>query len=428
MKTVATLFLLISCSLALRYEAEEGHVMGSTQWDQFGSTVNLKDVNDRILFTANIPQDGLYSVTLRYSSRILTHHVHLIINGYEVITNGELPSMSTHLQLDLPFRWGLNTFIVKKSDQVFDDQISLDYLEIEGSIPLAPQGATLTFFELEAEDAQHNGVVIGPNRSYLSLPSEASGRRAVQLNVGQQVNFTLTGAANAIVVRFSIPDSSNGDGQTGTIGINVNGQQVLTLPVTSKYSWTYGQYPFVNDPNAGNGHHFYDDTRGLFPSALKSGDKVTVTPLSGNFIHTIDLADFYTVPAPYTQPTNSLDVTTYGADPTGKADSTQAFVKAINDSSTKHQVLWLPKGTYSVSQIFQQVTNVTIRGAGPWYTTVQATVPHGVGFFGSWGPPSQDVNLYDFAVFGATIYRDDGAADSATGGALSNTLVQKFMD
>jgi len=301
----------------------------------------------------------------------------------------------------------------------------LDFIDIDGAIPLTSNGATLTYFELEAEDADHNGVVIGPNITYLSLPSEASSRKAVQLQTGQSVTFTLTASANAIVVRFSIPDSSDGNGQTGSVGVSVNGQQVLTLPTTSKFSWTYGTYPFTNNPSDGNGHHFYDDTRGMFSSTLASGTKVTVTPLSGP-LHTIDLADFYVVPAPYSQPANSLDITTYGADPTGKADSTQQFLKAIQDGTSKGQVVWVPQGLFSVNQIFQGVNNVTIRGAGPWYSTVQATVAHGVGFFGSWGPPSQNVQLYDFAIFGDTVYRDDSAADSGTGGAMSNSLIQNL--
>jgi len=132
------------------------------------------------------------------------------------------------------------------------------------------------------------------------------------------------------------------------------------------------------------------------------------------------------VPGPYAQPANSLDITTYGADPSGKADSTQAFQKAMTDGTSQGKVVWIPAGIFSVSQIFNGVNNVTIRGAGPWYSTVQATVTHGVGFFGSWSPPSLNVQLYDFAIFGDTVYRDDGAADSGTGGALSNTLVQNL--
>jgi len=68
-----------------------------------------------------------------------------------------------------------------------------------------------------------------------------------------------------------------------------------------------------------------------------------------------------------------------------------------------------------------------IRGAGPWYSVVTATVNHGVGFFGNAAPnPSTNVQLYDFAIYGDTNVRDDNAIDSGIGGALTNSLVQNL--
>jgi len=74
------------------------------------------------------------------------------------------------------------------------------------------------------------------------------------------------------------------------------------------------------------------------------------------------------------------------------------------------------------------VNKLVIRGAGPWYSTVRATVNHGAGFFGNFNPsPSVDVELYDFAVFGDTNVRDDNAPDSGVGGAFNgNSLVQNL--
>ena len=61
---------------------------------------------------------------------------------------------------------------------------SVDFIEIEGAIPLAPRGATLPYFEIEAENANFNGQKIGPSRELYKLPTEASGRLAVQINQG----------------------------------------------------------------------------------------------------------------------------------------------------------------------------------------------------------------------------------------------------
>lgn len=72
------------------------------------------------------------------------------------------------------------------------------------------RGADLGFVEQEAENAVTNGEVIGPDRTAYTLPAEASGRKAVTLRRGQYVEFTLPSAANAITVRYSIPDAPGG--------------------------------------------------------------------------------------------------------------------------------------------------------------------------------------------------------------------------
>ena len=81
--------------------------------------------------------------------------------------------------------------------------------------PMASRGATVPWLEYEAETASTNGVVIGPDRTFGTLPSEASGRRAVRLeSMGQYVEFTSTARANALVVRYVIPDAPAGGGTT----------------------------------------------------------------------------------------------------------------------------------------------------------------------------------------------------------------------
>ena len=72
---------------------------------------------------------------------------------------------------------------------------------------VAGRGADVAFLEQEAENAHTNGTVIGPDRTAYTLPAEASGRAAVRLTPGQYVEFTLPHKANAITVRYSIPDA-----------------------------------------------------------------------------------------------------------------------------------------------------------------------------------------------------------------------------
>jgi len=61
---------------------------------------------------------------------------------------------------------------------------------------------------------------------------------------GQYVEFAALGAANTLVVRYSVPDTANGIGADYTLSLYLNGTFVRKIPVTSKYSWLYGGYTF----------------------------------------------------------------------------------------------------------------------------------------------------------------------------------------
>jgi hypothetical protein len=285
----------------------------------------------------------------------------------------------------------------------------------------AGRGATVPFIEHEAENVATTGSIIGPNRTEGTLASEASGRRAVTLTGGQYVEFTLTAPANSIVARVSIPDSSNGTGLDGSLNLSVNGASAGTLPVTSRYGWYYGSYPFTNDPGAGRQHHFYDESRKLLGQTYPAGTKVRLTYGASNIpAYTVDLADFENVAAPASQPANSVSITSYGADPSGAGDSGSAFDQAISAARSSGRTVWIPAGTFTVNR-HVIVDNVTVTGAGPWHSVVRGD---GVGFYGNYAPnPSSNVRLANFAIIGEVKERNDSAQVNGVGGALSNTTV-----
>eukprot|EP01113_Clastostelium_recurvatum_P036210 TRINITY_DN5134_c0_g1_i2.p1 TRINITY_DN5134_c0_g1~~TRINITY_DN5134_c0_g1_i2.p1 ORF type:complete len:693 (+),score=134.51 TRINITY_DN5134_c0_g1_i2:143-2221(+) len=415
----------------IKYEAENAHGTSSVLVDH--DRVIFREILDdsepgHLIFTVFAPTDDYFPTTFRYThnGEVTASELFVRVNGHPY-TSLVLSSWSSgwfdHTE-DMPLRQGLNTIVLQNRNNTV---VSLDYITIVGTIQQASRGATLPYFEIEAEAASTNAEIIGPDRTYMTLPSEASGRRAVQLTAqGHYVEFTLSSSANAMVVRLSIPDTSNGQGNNGYLGVYVNGQYYMNLTVTSHFSWAYGAYPFTKNPGDGSPHHFYDETRSLFRASLPAGTKVRLEGMSP-FSYTIDLADFYTVPAPYAQPSNFLPVTQFGADPSGTKDSTSAIQAAISAAQSQGKGVWIPSGTFLVSQRFT-LNNVVVRGAGPWYSIVKATVNHGVGFFGNWAPnPSKNVELYDFAIFGDTNVRDDGAVDSGSGGALDgNSIVQNM--
>ncbi len=286
-------------------------------------------------------------------------------------------------------------------------------------------GATLPYVELQAEDAATNGTIIGPDATFTHLAAEASGRKAVTLTRGQYVEFTLPQAANSIDVRYSIPDSADGNGLTAPLSVYINGvhHPAQTLTLTSHYSWLYGAYPFTNNPKAGTPQHFYDETR-LLLGEMPAGTKVRLQVDAADTApsYTIDLADFEEVAPPRSQPAGYIAVTDppYEADPTGKHDATQAIQKALDAGAKQGKGVWLPSGTFTVTGHLM-VNNVTLAGAGPWYSILSGD---GVGVYGAAAPqPSQNVHLADFAIFGRVRDRVDSAPLNGIGGALSDSTI-----
>ncbi|WP_431910453.1 discoidin domain-containing protein [Micromonospora carbonacea] len=307
------------------------------------------------------------------------------------------------------------------------------------------RGATVPFVEHEAEDVTHTGARIGPDRRYGTLPSEASGREAVTLDaVGEYVEFTLTAPANAVTFRYSLPDNAAGTGRDASIDLRANGILVKAVPVTSRYGWYYGGYPFNNNPGDSNPHHFYDETRTLFGTTYPAGTKIRlqVSSTAQSPTFTIDLADFELVGAPITKPAGVLDVVTdFGADPTGATDSTAKFQAAVDAGQAQGRVVWIPTGTFTLWD-HVVVDGVTLRGAGPWYSVLGGRHPtdrkRAAGIYGKYVPgggytgeiraheangPSRNVTLRDFAIIGDIRERVDEDQVNAIGGAMTDSVV-----
>jgi hypothetical protein len=286
-------------------------------------------------------------------------------------------------------------------------------------------GASLPYVEVQAENSATNGTVIGPSYTQGQLADEASYRKAVTLQgTGGYITFTTPVATNSIDFRYSIPDTSDGSVYTAPLSLYINGTKQADFTLTNAYSWYYGGYPFTNTPSSGNPHHFYDEVHRLLPTTYQAGTtfKLQVDSEDTASSYTIDFADFEQVGAALTQPAGSVSVTSEGADASGVNDSTSAFNAAISAAGAGGTV-WIPPGTYNIPGHIS-VNNVTIAGAGMWYSTVTGTAP---GFYGNSAPsPSTNVHLQNFAIFGNVQQRDDSAQVNGIGGALSNSTVSNI--
>jgi len=292
-------------------------------------------------------------------------------------------------------------------------------------------GASLPYTEVLAQNSPTTGTVIGRSYTQGQLADEAVGREAVTLagnGSGQSVTFTTPVTTNSIDFRYSIPDSSDGSVYTAPLSLYINGVKQPDFTLTNAYSWYYGSYPFVNTPSSGDPMHFYDEVHRLFSTTYPAGTtfKLEVDSEDTASSYTINLADFENVAAPLTQPSGSISVVSEGADPTGVNDSTTAFNNAIAAAGAGGTV-WIPPGTYDIPGHII-VNNVTVEGAGMWYSTITGAAP---GFYGNGEPSnslagSTNVHLSNFAIFGNVQIRDDSAQVNGIGGEMSNSTVSNI--
>ncbi len=276
--------------------------------------------------------------------------------------------------------------------------------------PWAGVGATVPYRSYEAELAVSTGTILGPNRTYLSQAAESSGRRTVGLSsTGQYVEFTLAAAANSIVVRFCLPDSIDGAGDTRTLSLYTNGVHCLDLTLTSAFSWVYGAFPFSNTPGQGSAHHFFDEVSALI-GELPAGTTVRLQKDSTDTAayYLLDVVDFEQVPAAAAMPAGFLSLASYGATPNDSTDDTVAFKNALAAAQAQAKGLWIPPGRFTITNRVN-LANVTVRGAGPWYSLLQGTKCN---LYGNGGI----IKLSDFKLDGLATTRTSGVQGSGATG------------
>ena len=285
-------------------------------------------------------------------------------------------------------------------------------LEISLSSAQASPGADVPWITYEAESMTNNGTILGPSYAANTVQTESSGRKCVKLSAtGQYVEFTAQAAANAIVVRYSVPDSADGVGVDSTISLYTNGVFAQKLPVTSKYSWLYGAFPFTNSPAAGSPRNFYDEVR-LKGLVIAAGDGVRLQKDATDTAtyDTIDLVELENIAPPLVQPAGSwLSITAYGAVADDSNDDTTAFQNCVNAARSQGKSVWVPAGAYILSADINNLQNLTIQGAGMWHTlfvgdpAVYPTASRRVRFNGG----GNNLHFADFAIIGKLNYRND---------------------
>ncbi len=281
-------------------------------------------------------------------------------------------------------------------------------------------GADIPWTTYLAAEMKTTGSVLGPKYDPFLVETESSRQRCVKLSApGEYVEFVVRAPANAIVVRYSLPDSEDGHGLNSTLSLYRNGKLLRTVPVTSKYSWLYGSYPFTNDPKAGKPRNFYDEVRVKGLSFAK-GDIIRLQRSGDDVPYcTVDLVDLENIAPPLTRPTNSLSVHDFGAAGTGQTDDTEALRKCVTEAAKQGKIAWVPAGDYKLTGDIVIPSGLILQGAGMWHTTFVGDEelylrPDRRLRFKLTGSNS---HLADFALVGKLNYRNDSEQNDGIFGA-----------
>jgi len=224
-------------------------------------------------------------------------------------------------------------------------------------------------YEAETGKCQTNGIILQPSFNQTTLQSEASDQIATQLTEnGSYVQWTNDEAADGLTLRFSIPDSVDGKGTKGTLGLYVNDVYVQDIILNSYWAWQYilfsgNKYPDNTPLNTKFPRMRFDEMHLKLDSKIPAGAtfKLVKTDTKAA-VYTIDFVELEPVPDPVTY------------------ESVRDANKVMYDSSVPlstfiflngGKTIYIPAGKYTEASKIQILNDHTkLIGAGMWYTEI----------------------------------------------------------
>lgn len=214
-------------------------------------------------------------------------------------------------------------------------------------------------YEANSGQLSNGATVTSKSYSQADIQSEASNQQCVNMSTANAtVQWTLTEAADGLVIRYSIPD-----GQTATLGLYNGNTKITTLTLTSNWSWEYlwnNGNPNNNGITNQNPRMRFDEIRYKLPAKIAVSGTLKLVRETGN-IH-LDYAEMEPVPASISAPSGSV---TY----TGNGSDLQTF---IDQNGGKK--IFIPGGVFNVNrELYFGASNTSLLGAGMWYTQINFT-------------------------------------------------------
>ena len=236
-------------------------------------------------------------------------------------------------------------------------------------------GAKMPYTTHEAENATvENGATIQQSTDMESTAVEATNQTYVELpKKDAAVTFNVTEPANALNVRYTIPD-----GASGQLDVQVNGSSVGNLDLSSHSAWQYlkGDHEYDQAIDGSSARFRFDETRLLLKDIqLKSGDKISlVKKKDDNVPYGIDFIELEQAPAPVAQGENSINIVDKGASANDDSDDTAALLAAVEEAKASGKSVYIPEGRFNFDkQVNIEADNLKISGAGIWHTQLHFT-------------------------------------------------------
>lgn len=273
----------------------------------------------------------------------------------------------------------------------------------------------------EADAGVYSGGAILKNVSFdqALTQSEASEKKYIELAAQNSfIKWQVLNASGGMTLRFTMPDSNDGTGLTGSLDVFVNESKVGSIDLTSFYAWQYfdksegsDRHP-VNTPSTGNPRMRFDEERFKFPVELQVGDELKLVKINDDGIaYGVDFVELEAVPGKIVKPNGFISVTDseFGAIPDDNGDDMEAFEAAITKAKETNAGLYIPEGKFLLSKnITIDSDGFTLQGAGIWYTHLHWTGYSGTDADGGIYGVGSEAHVSDFYMTSNLNNRDGG--------------------
>ena len=236
-------------------------------------------------------------------------------------------------------------------------------------------GAIVPYTRYEAEEASRSdGTTLERSDDIESTAIEASGQSYVALNgKNSSVDFTAATAANALDLRFTLPDHTS-----GRVDVRVNNETVATLDLSSETAWQYvGGDHVYDEPGDGRKARFrFDEVHTLLGRQIQKDDHIQIVKVGDDQnAYGIDFIELEQAAPAIERPEGAVSVADYqGAKPGDGVDDSDALIWAMNQAAASSKTVYIPAGTWEFGRkIGLDHSGLTIQGAGMWHTNVRFT-------------------------------------------------------